>query len=169
MFERQCCEEGEEGFWGTAAEGASLSLQEVTGLAEAESLTLYEKEELKLGGWLSVPEDGRRKSVMKNLIDFSECNHCDALAAKVHSHGYCEEVVKHHRPLERRTREFSALARMLEGRASRSLRREVLAHWRDVVDDAKVQAKLDKIEQENVKLKVKLKKFVNFLAREPRI
>uniref|UniRef100_A0A7S0ZS92 Uncharacterized protein n=1 Tax=Noctiluca scintillans TaxID=2966 RepID=A0A7S0ZS92_NOCSC len=171
MFDtRPCCEEEDEGFWGTGAEGASLSLGEVTGLAEvpcAESLMLYEKEELALGGWLPVPEDdGRRKSVLKNLIDFGACNQPAMCQAKLH--GYCEEV-EHHEPLDRRTREFSALARMLEGRAFRSMRREIFGLWRDVVDDVKVQAKLDKIEQENVKLKVKLKKFVNFLAREPRI
>jgi len=154
MFDtRPCCEEEDEGFWGTGAEGASLSLGEVTGLGEvpcAESLVMYDKEELAQCGWLPVPEnDSRRKSVLKNLIDFNACNKPA--------------------PLDRRTREISALARMLEGRAFRSMRREIFGLWRDVVDDMKVQAKLDKIEQENVKLKVKLKKFVNFLAREPRI
>merc|ERR1711871_456157 len=69
------------------------------------------------------------------------------------------------RELERE-RERSAIAGLLKVRAERESRRNTLLLWRSVVTTGRNQALLDCMEQENVKLKLKVKKFVNFLARE---
>mmetsp|Transcript_38638 Transcript_38638/g.63521 ORF Transcript_38638/g.63521 Transcript_38638/m.63521 type:complete len:219 (-) Transcript_38638:106-762(-) len=90
-------------------------------------------------------------------------------------HHEVEAVVREHlerleqAQAERRERQHAAFARTLEARAYRALCRDVILAWKAGLTAKHQQDALDCMEQENVKLKLKVKKLVGFLARDSQV
>lgn len=171
-----------EEFWGQSQMESPI----LNDLAQdTDSFQFFQKQDLADAGLLPVPPVAvkRKQTSVVNLIDFQACNQlaaqiedslsmcltngqgspvAPAAAAAIQRLLQAEIQRREQEQLERRLAEQEQLQRLLDRQRRRELARAAFLLWRD----AARQEKYDALFQDNVKLRVKMKKYVNFLARD---
>eukprot|EP00747_Dinoflagellata_sp_TGD_P182680 gnl/TRDRNA2_/TRDRNA2_37024_c0_seq1.p1 gnl/TRDRNA2_/TRDRNA2_37024_c0~~gnl/TRDRNA2_/TRDRNA2_37024_c0_seq1.p1 ORF type:complete len:190 (-),score=36.21 gnl/TRDRNA2_/TRDRNA2_37024_c0_seq1:77-580(-) len=143
-----CSSIREEEFWGPAE--INSPKRKAEGVDE---FRFYAKEELACSGLLMERLQTSHELTVRNLVDFDVCN-CSGSSPK-----QARQLVK-----PSHSQMHSALVRMLEARHRRELIAATILNWRFAVVEAKHTGALGALQQENAKLKVKLRNVVNFLA-----
>lgn len=115
----------------------------------------FAKEDLAASGLLPTERPSERKPLVHNFVDFGVCDRWVKSADCGWRTGGSLGM-----PL----RMQEALVRMLEGRQQRELHATALLLWRMATVEAKHAGAIGSLEQENAKLKLKMRNVVNFLS-----
>lgn len=116
---------------------------------EGDEFRYFPKEDLARSGLIRVvtPERMYRKPSVKTLVDFDACNRAPLQTGP-----------------ERASHLLAAVARTLGGRRSRELTFTTLLLWQFATTEARQAGDLARMQQENAKLRLKMRNVVGFLS-----